>query len=155
MYRNLVGSIYMYGRQLGTKLLSFMKYCLACIKDNWGQKCELLWTIFLPSTYTVSGGWIHEPYTVPIILGRGTFPLELEPLWSWSYGSWIYNYFFSVYIILPENTHQYLFTAADNSPWKIFHSRFAIFRRHFWKFELKLLSILPLIYPNGIVLIRI
>jgi hypothetical protein len=24
---------------------------------------------------------------------------------------------FSVYIILPENTHQYLFTAADNSPW--------------------------------------
>jgi hypothetical protein len=24
--------------------------------------------------------------------------------------------FFSVYIILPENTHQYLVTAADNSP---------------------------------------
>jgi hypothetical protein len=36
-----------------------------------------------------------------------------------------------VYIILPENTHQCLFTAADNSPWNIFHSRFAIFRRHF------------------------
>jgi hypothetical protein len=34
--------------------------------------------------------------------------------------------------------HQYLFTAADNSPWNIFHSRFAIFRRHFWKLELKL-----------------
>jgi hypothetical protein len=31
---------------------------------------------------------------------------------------------FSVYIILPENTHQYLFTAADNSLWKIFHSRY-------------------------------
>jgi hypothetical protein len=31
---------------------------------------------------TVSGGWIYEPYTVPIILGRGTFPLELEPSWS-------------------------------------------------------------------------
>jgi hypothetical protein len=45
-----------------------------------------------PSTYTVSGGWIYEPYTVTIILGRGTFPLELEPSWSWSYGSWIYNY---------------------------------------------------------------
>jgi hypothetical protein len=28
-------------------------------------------------------------------------------------------YSFSVYIILPENTHQYLFTAADNSPWNI------------------------------------
>jgi hypothetical protein len=45
-----------------------------------------------PSTYTVSGGWIYEHYTVTIILGRGTFPLELEPSWSWSYGSWIYNY---------------------------------------------------------------
>jgi hypothetical protein len=31
------------------------------------------------------------------------------------------SYSFSVYIILPENTHQYLFTAADNSPWSIFH----------------------------------
>jgi hypothetical protein len=47
-----------------------------------------------------------------------------------------------VYIILPENTHQYLFTAADNSPWNIFHSRFAIFRRHFWKLELKLVWLL-------------
>jgi len=35
---------------------------------------------------------------------------------------------FSVYIILPENTYQYLL--ADNSHWNIFHSRFAIFRRH-------------------------
>ena len=51
---------------------------------------------------------------------------------------WKLAYSFSVYIILPENTHQYLFTAADNSPWNIFHSRFAIFRRHFWKLELKL-----------------
>jgi hypothetical protein len=44
---------------------------------------------------------------------------------------WKLAYSFSVYIILPENTHQYLFAAADNSPWKIFHSLFAIFRRHF------------------------
>jgi hypothetical protein len=44
---------------------------------------------------------------------------------------WKLAYSFSVYIILPENTHQYLFAAADNSPWNIFHSRFAIFRRHF------------------------
>jgi hypothetical protein len=51
---------------------------------------------------------------------------------------WKLAYSFSVYIILPENTHQYLFTAADNSPWNIFHSRFAIFRWHFWKLELKL-----------------
>jgi hypothetical protein len=29
---------------------------------------------------------------------------------------WKLAYFFSVYIILPENTHQYVFTAADNSP---------------------------------------
>jgi hypothetical protein len=28
---------------------------------------------------------------------------------------WKLAYSFSVYIILPENTHQYLFTAADNS----------------------------------------
>jgi hypothetical protein len=41
---------------------------------------------------------------------------------------WKLAYSFSVYIILPENTHQYLFAAADNSPWNIFHSRFAIFR---------------------------
>jgi hypothetical protein len=39
---------------------------------------------------------------------------------------WKLAYSFSVYIILPENTHQYLFTAADNSPLNIFHSRFAI-----------------------------
>jgi hypothetical protein len=32
---------------------------------------------------------------------------------------WKLAYSFSVYIILPENTHQYLFTAADNSPWNI------------------------------------
>jgi hypothetical protein len=52
---------------------------------------------------------------------------------------WKLAYSFSVYIILPENTHQYLFAAAEkNSPWNIFHSRFAIFRRHFWKLELKL-----------------
>jgi hypothetical protein len=31
---------------------------------------------------------------------------------------------FSVYIILPENTHQYLFTAADNSPWNDFETTF-------------------------------
>jgi hypothetical protein len=29
---------------------------------------------------------------------------------------WKLAYSLSVYIILPENTHQYLFTAADNSP---------------------------------------
>jgi hypothetical protein len=34
---------------------------------------------------------------------------------------WKLAYSFSVYIILPENTHQYLFAAADNSPWNIFH----------------------------------
>jgi hypothetical protein len=31
-------------------------------------------------------------------------------------------YSFSVYIILPEITHQHLFAAADNSPWNIFPS---------------------------------
>jgi hypothetical protein len=36
---------------------------------------------------------------------------------------WKLAYSFSVYIILPENTRQYLFAAADNSPWNIFHSR--------------------------------
>jgi hypothetical protein len=36
---------------------------------------------------------------------------------------WKLAYSFSVYIILPENTHQYLYAAADNSPWNIFHSR--------------------------------
>jgi hypothetical protein len=40
---------------------------------------------------------------------------------------WKLAYSFSVYIILPEITHQYLFAAADNSPWNIFHSRFAIY----------------------------
>ena len=44
---------------------------------------------------------------------------------------------FSVYITLPENTHQYLFTAADNSPWNTLHSRSATFRRHPWKLESK------------------
>jgi hypothetical protein len=28
---------------------------------------------------------------------------------------WKLAYYFSVYIILPENTHQYLFAEADNS----------------------------------------
>jgi hypothetical protein len=39
---------------------------------------------------------------------------------------WKLAYSFSVYIILPENTHQYLFTTADNSPWNIFFN----FRTH-------------------------
>jgi hypothetical protein len=54
----------------------------------------------------------------------GSCPEKGLPLWKLAYS-------FSVYIILPESTQQYLFTAADNSPWNIFHSRFAIFRGHF------------------------
>jgi hypothetical protein len=38
---------------------------------------------------------------------------------------WKLAYSFSAYIILPENTHQYLFAAADNSPWNFFHLRFS------------------------------
>jgi hypothetical protein len=44
---------------------------------------------------------------------------------------WKLAYSFSVYIILPENTHQYLLTAADNSPWNIFQSRLEIFGAKF------------------------
>jgi hypothetical protein len=32
---------------------------------------------------------------------------------------WKLAYSFSVYIILRENKHQYLFAAADNSPWNV------------------------------------
>jgi hypothetical protein len=36
---------------------------------------------------------------------------------------WKLAYSFSVYIILPEISHQYFFAAVDISPWSIFHSR--------------------------------
>ena len=50
---------------------------------------------------------------------------------------WKLAYSFSVYIILPENTHQYLFTAADNSPWNIFPLAICDFQTTFLKTRIK------------------
>jgi hypothetical protein len=67
----------------GTKLWTFMNYLVACMEGNWGPNCEENCTCITDNTMNCSktDG-----------LGRGTFPLELEPSWSWSFGSWIYNY---------------------------------------------------------------
>ena len=50
---------------------------------------------------------------------------------------WKLAYSFSVYINLPENTHQYLFTAADNSPMEDFPLAFCDFQTTFLKTRIK------------------